>query len=336
MPASSVMYRTFVIANPCAGAGVVKEEWSLVERLLRANLSELDYAFTQGPGHATLLAREALRAGWEMIVAIGGDGTLNEVVNGFYEVPDVDKAYTRDAEGWIIPQDTTPTPINPDAVIGLVPLGTGGDFRRTLGLMGGVTESIEHLRGRDTCPVDLGQIGFIDHSGKLASRYFVNIAAAGLSGLVDKHVNSTWKGLGGRTSFVWATLRAFSQWRNVEVQVRLDDTVEITTPMQNLVVANGAYFGAGMWIAPGARVDDGEFQVVLMGDLSVPESLKVLPQVFKGTHLSSRNISRQSARRVSARVTDSAREFLLDIDGEAPGGLPATWHLHPGALKFKF
>lgn len=335
MNPTSVTYRTFVIANPCAGAGAVKEEWPVIERLLKANLSEFDYAFTEGPGHATLLAREALRAGWEMIVSIGGDGTLNEVVNGFFEVPVIEDSYKQDPEGWIIPLGAAPVPIKADAVLGLVPLGTGGDFRRTLGLMGGVAESVEHLRGRNTMKVDLGQIGFIDFSSKLASRYFLNIAAAGISGLVDKHVNRTWKGFGGKTSFVYATVRAFAEFRNTPIEVRLDDTTEFAQKVQNLVIANGEYFGAGMWIAPGAKIDDGEFQVVVMGDLSVSDSLQTLPRLFKGTHLVNRQIFRQQARKVSARLTRSDDVFLLDVDGEAPGSLPATWHLHPQEISFK-
>ncbi len=330
-----VNYRTFVIANPSAGAGAVKEEWRLIERLLRANLPELDYAFTEGPGHATLLAREALRTGWEMVVSIGGDGTLNEVLNGFYEPPEPESVYEKDEHGWLVTGDNSLQAINPDAALGIIPLGTGGDFRRTIGFMGNLAETVDYLRGRETRSIDIGEVGFVDHSGKIASRYFINIAASGLSGLVDKHVNATWKGLGGRASFMWATTRAFTAWRNVEVEVRLDDTTEIRDRMQNVVVANGEYFGAGMWVAPGALIDDGCFQVVLMGDLSVRESVKTLPRLFSGNHLACKNITRHRAKRVSARVIDSSSDFLLDIDGEAPGGLPATWNVHPGAIRLK-
>ena len=331
----TVNYRTFVIANPAAGAGAVGDEWRLIERLLRANLPELDYAFTEGPGHATLLAREALRAGWEMIVSVGGDGTLNEVINGFFERPEPEEYFELSSDGWVNPKDRSPEPINPDAVLGLLPLGTGGDFRRSLGFMGGVAENVEHLRGRHTRTIDVGHLGYLDHKGGLASRHFINIACAGISGLVDRHVNETWKGLGGTASFVWGTFRAFLQWQNAEMEIRLDDTTEIRDHILNVVCANGQFFGAGMWIAPGAELDDGCFQVVLLGNLSKPEMAKILPRFYSGTHLKSRKVSRHRASQIAVRAIDADDAILLDVDGEQPGRLPATWTCLPGAVKFK-
>lgn len=331
----SLNFRTFVIANPTAGAGAVKQEWDLVERLLRARLPELDYAFTEGPGHATLLAREALRSGWEMIVAVGGDGTLNEVVNGFYEKPDANSLYAMDDRGWMTrTRDGAPQPLNPDAVIGMLPLGTGGDFRRTIGFMGGHHETVEHLSGQHTRHIDLGEVGFVDHDGELKARYFINIASVGFSGAVDRVVNHGWKGLGGKASYMLATARAFTTYRNIHVQLRLDDTVELEGKMNNVVIANGEFFGGGMWIAPGAELDDGQFQVVIMGDLSRREILGLTFDIYQGKHLQNKKIFRRRARRVSIRSLDG-RLALLDIDGEAPGQLPALWSNHPGALRLK-
>lgn len=328
-------YRTFVIANPKAGAGAVEEEWGLIERLLRARIPELDYAFTEGPGHATLLAREALRSGWEMIVAVGGDGTLNEVVNGFFDKPDVDELYAIDDHGWMTRQrDGAPQPINENAVLGVLPLGTGGDFRRTIGLMGGHSETVEHLSGQHVREVDLGEVGFIDDDGCIATRYFINIASAGFSGAVDRVANNSWKGLGGKTSFLVATARAFARYKNVEVELRLDDTVEIDGKMNNIVIANGEFFGGGMWIAPGAELDDGQFQVVLMGDLKRREIARLVFDIYQGKHLQNKKIFRRRASRVSARATDGG-VAMLDIDGEAPGRLPALWTNHHCALRLK-
>ena len=335
MVSPAVNYRTFVIANPVAGAGSVREEWRLIERLLRANLPELDYAFTEGPGHATLLAREALRAGWEMIVAVGGDGTLNEVVNGFYENPEPGKCFQYGADGWITSGDNEPVPINPDAVLGLLPLGTGGDFRRTLGFMGGVAETVEHLRGRQSRAIDIGQIAFMDHKNRPACRYFINISAAGMSGAVDHYVNSSWKGLGGSASFIWGTLRAFVNWKNVEVDILIDGTTEVHDHVNNVIAANGEYFGAGMWIAPGAGIDDGSLQVVIMGDLTRAETVRILPKIYNGTFLASRKVTRYRASEVAVRPCNSDKPVLIDVDGEQPGQLPALWKIHPGVLKFK-
>lgn len=331
----SINFRTFVIANPRAGNGTVKEEWPLVERLFRATLPEFDFAFTEGPAHATLLAREALRAGWEMIVSVGGDGTLNEVVNGFFEKPDPAKSYSLEADGWLTRKNLELTPINPDAVLGHVPMGTGGDFRRSVGFMGGLSETIEHLAGRDTRPVDIGQVGYLDHKDNIASRYFINIASAGFSGKVDHFANTFWKGMGGRASFMLASARAFALWKNVEFEVRLDETVEFRDKMLNLVVANGEFFGGGMWIAPGAELDDGRFQVVVMGDISKTEALAIIKDIYRGRHLGHRKVFRRRARQIAARVTQPGAVSLLDLDGEQPGKLPAIWNIHPNGIRLK-
>lgn len=329
-------YRTFVIANPKAGAGAVKEDWTLIERLLRARLPELDVAFTEGPGHATLLAREALRAGWEMVVAVGGDGTLNEVVNGFFEPPTPESRYSMSEDGWLqLIDDGPPQYIREDAVLGVIPLGTGGDFRRSVGLMGGHRETIEHFSGTSVRELDVGQIGFFDEDGQLSCRYFVNIASAGFSGAVDQIANNSWKGLGGTPSFLLATARAFMTWKNVDIELLLDSTVEIEDRMQNVVVANGEFFGGGMWIAPGAELDDGQFQVVIMGDLSRREVVALLPKIYRGQHFQNPKIYRRRASRIAARAKDGEPEVLLDVDGETPGKLPAIWHNHEKAIQLK-
>lgn len=329
-------YRTFVIANPAAAAGEVERKWGLVERLLEAQIPELDAAFTEGPGHATLLAREALRSGWEMIVCVGGDGTLNEVVNGFFEARDPEENYYRE-EGWIRRRgEPELEPINPDAVLGVVPIGTGGDFRRSVGLMGGIRETIEHMGGRDTRPVDLGEMAYVDFDGELCVRYFLNIASAGFSGSVDQITNEMWKGLGGKASFALASLRGFLGWSNVEVDAIIDETIERSGPLFNFVVANGEFFGGGMWVAPGAQIDDGEFQVVEMGDLSKWQIAAMLDTIYRGRHLRYENVERYRATRVSARPADPEEDVRIDLDGETPGRLPAYWSNHHHAIDLKF
>jgi diacylglycerol kinase family enzyme len=328
-------YRTFVVANPKAGAGTVERSWERVERLLRAKLPEFDYAFTEGPRHATLLTREALRSGWEMVVCVGGDGTLNEVVNGFWEELDGPEQFELDEEGWMVRRGPLPDPIAEDAVLGVIPIGTGGDFRRTIGLMGDHTDTIERLGGRRTRSIDVGQVGFVDHDDAIASRLFINISSAGLSGLIDKYVNRTWKGFGGRTSFIVGSFRGYLDWSNLPVVARLDETHELDERIANLVVANGEFFGGGMWIAPGAEIDDGHFQVVVLGDAGFIESLGMLGRLYSGRHLELESVHRHSARRVTARPKRAGDVLLLDLDGEQPGRLPALWSNHAGALSLK-
>ncbi|MEM1348992.1 MAG: diacylglycerol kinase family protein [Myxococcota bacterium] len=327
--------RTFIIANPTSGAGAVKREWDVIERMLRATLPEYDVAFTKGPGHATLLAREALRAGWEMVVAVGGDGTLNEVVNGFFEKQHVEARYTLEPSGWISAHGSAPQPINPDAVFGLVPMGTGGDFRRTIGLMGGWREAVEALRGDHTRPIDIGQVAYVGQDDDLEARLFLNIASAGLSGDVDDAVNKTSKRFGGRASFLLGTLRAWTGWRNVNIELKLNDVEEIRERLITFVVANGAYFGGGMWVAPGASIFDGAFQLVVIGDMSKRDALRSFSKIYSGTHLDDEKVWRRKVTQLAARPSMPNERVLLDLDGEQPGRLPAHWSIHPGVVRLK-
>jgi diacylglycerol kinase (ATP) len=327
-------YRTFVIANPESGNGSVRRDWSRVERLLRARIGELEIAFTEGPGHATMLAREALRAGWEMVVAVGGDGTVNEVVNGFYERPNFRTEFELD-DGWIRRKaDWKPEPINPDAVFGFIPMGTGGDFRRTVGAMGSVDETVKLLGGIDTRPIDLGLSVFLGPDGHLDGRFFINISSAGMGGMVDRYVNKMWKGMGGKLSFTAASAMMWLKYENAALDVRIDDLEEIHDKFFNVVVANGEYFGGGMWVAPGARIDDGKFQVVLFGDLSKGNSASLIGLLHKAEHLDLPQVSRRNAASVSIRAAQTDPVYL-DIDGEAPGRVPVLFtNLHQ-ILKMK-
>lgn len=327
--------RTFIVANPTSGAGSVEREWEVIERHLKNTLTEYDVAFTTGSGHASLLTREALRAGWEMVVAVGGDGTLNEVVNGFFEVPEPREHYRLQSEGWLDCLHAKPQAINPDAVVGVIPMGTGGDFRRTIGLMGGWREAIDALKGTQTRCIDVGQTGFIDHDGKIATRYYINIAGGGLSGAVDDLVNKSSKRFGGTVSFASAALRAFSRWSNPEIELRLDDMEEIRQRVTTFVAANGQYFGGGMWIAPGASLSDGQLQLVMLGNLSKLEAIPTLAKVYSGRHLDDEKVWRKQTRHLSVRCLERGAHVLLDVDGEQPGRLPASFHVHPGSILLK-
>lgn len=325
--------RTFVVANPRAGAGQVEEEWKLIERLLRVKLPEFDFAFTEGPNHATLLTREALREGWEMIVTIGGDGTFNEAANGFFEkVPD--SVFERDEDGFITATGELLTPINDQAVFGMIPIGTGGDFRKSLGLSDDIKANLDLLDQDRTSLCDVGVVTFIDHGGNLTSRAFLNIGSAGFSGEVDKVVNGMWKGLGGPASFRIGSTLAWVKWRNRPISLRLDGGERIDGDYFMAVVANGQYFGGGMWVAPQAEIDDGAFEVVLLGDLPKLRSATLLKKIYEGTHLQFAEASRVAARSVSM-ITTGDQPVLLDVDGEQPGRLPALFSIVPSALKLR-
>src|SRR6185503_2747512 len=273
-----------------------------------------DARFTDAPGSATRLAREALQGGAELVVAMGGDGTINEVVNGFYDGARA---------------------IAPEAAFGVLPAGTGGDFVKTLGTPREVREAAEELKRAAPRAIDLGRLTFTAHDGSTEVRHFINIASFGIGGLVDRYVNDSSKALGGAVSFAMATLRAGLRYKNAEVRIALDGEPPKEGRIYNVAVANGRYFGGGMKVAPNAALDDGLFDVVTLGDFGCGDLLFRGLDIYSGKHLKNPKVTVHRARKIEATPVDGAAEVLLDVDGEAPGRLPATFELLQGALKVR-
>lgn len=303
--------RTVVIVNPRSQGGKLGKRWTeIAETIGRA--FPFDEAITQGPQDATRLAREALRAGAERVIAIGGDGTVNEVVNGFF--------------------DDAGTPIAPNAAFGLIPFGTGGDFRRTFHLPTEVADAVKVIADDHRKRIDVGRLTYRTPSGETAHRMFANIASFGVSGVVDRLVNESGKKL-GRLSFLWATARATLSYKNQRVQLVFDGKDRVEATINTVAVANGRFFGGAMMVAPDAEVDDGMFDVVAMGDLGFGDLLVSGRRLYKGTHLTMNKVSARRAKVVEAEGVDPNSVIELDVDGESPGRLPARFEIVPGALS---
>lgn len=302
--------RTVIIANPKSQGGKLGKRWTEVaEQLQRA--FPFDEQMTQGVGDATRLAREALKGGAERVIAIGGDGTVNEVVNGFFE---------------------NGAPIAPEATFGLIPFGTGGDFRRTAALPQDIAEAAAAIAGGQRRKIDVGKLSFVATDGTPATRMFANIASFGVSGVVDRLVNESGKKLGGKLSFMFASVRATWSYKNQRVQLTLDGKERVDLSINTVAVANGKYFGGGMKVAPDAELDDATFDVVAIGDLGMGEVLKMSRKIYKGDHLSMDKVSVRRAKVVEAEGIDPGAVIELDVDGENPGRLPARFEIVPAAL----
>jgi YegS/Rv2252/BmrU family lipid kinase len=308
------MSKTFVLVNPASANGRTGKRWPELAAALRKRVGEIEVCFTDGPLQAPHRVREALRNGADLVVSVGGDGTHNEVVNGFF-----------DAKG----------PIRPQAALSIVPAGTGGDLRRTLGLPLDPLAAIEQV-GRDPREVDVGRLTCTGHDGNPLDHWFINITSFGIAGLVDKLVNESSKALGGKLSFLWGVARAAARYRNQPIRFSLDGGELKPLTINNFVVANGRYFGGGMFIAPEADMSDGLFDIVILGDLGTVDIARGLPRLYKGQHLSIRGIEHTRAREVRAEPVDPEARILIDMDGEQPGRLPATLRLHPRALRLCF
>jgi YegS/Rv2252/BmrU family lipid kinase len=310
------MANTVVVVNPKSQNGALGRRWPELSRVLHREMGAFESMMTQGPGDATRLAREALSGGADVVVAVGGDGTIHEVVNGFF--------------------DAEERPVRPGAALGIIPFGTGGDFRKTVKLPKELEDAGRLIaRGRRKT-IDVGSLRYRAGGvrGAESRRLFINIASFGIGGLVDQIVNGSSKALGGRVAFLMGTARAALRYRNQRVRLVFDGDEEqfLEVTINNVAVANGQYFGGGMHIAPRAELDDGQFDVVTLGDLSPMDFLRDGHRVYRGAHLDMDKISWRRARRVDARPIDASENVLLDVDGEALGALPASFTVLPRAI----
>lgn len=298
---------TFIV-NPHSAMGSTGREWHRIKDMARDSLGPFQSYLTAGPGDATALTRKALLDGAEIVVCVGGDGALNEVVNGFME-----------EDG----------PISPGALLGFIPRGTGCDFRKTVSIPREPNKALDLIFGLRAGPIDLGRLSFRDHDGRSACRYFHNITSFGLGGEVDDRVNRTTKVFGGFISFIWATLISILIYDKKRIRLKVDNGVERKVTTWNVAVANGQYHGGGMLVAPEATVNDGLFHVTVIGDLTVPEVFRNLPNLYNGKILQIEKVNSFRAKRVEAH---SDQRVLLDVDGEQPGQLPVVIDIVPNAL----
>jgi len=300
--------KTAFIVNPNAAMGAISREWPRIKALARDRLGQFQARLTTGPGDATRLTRRALLEGAELVVCVGGDGTLNEVVNGF------------------MGEDG---PLRPEAMLGFIPRGTGCDFIKTVPIPRELSRALDVIISSHARPIDLGRLMYRDNHGRPCLRYFHNITSFGLGGEVDERVNRTTKVFGGFISFIWATLISILIYDRKRVHLKVDNGFDQTVMSWNVVVANGQYHGGGMWVAPEAAVDDGLFHVTVIGDLTLAEVFWNLPKLYNGKLLQLEKVSTLVGKRIQA---SSEQRVLLDVDGEQPGQLPVTIDIVPGAL----
>jgi YegS/Rv2252/BmrU family lipid kinase len=302
-------FKTVFVVNPHAGNGATGKEWPRIKAMAGQRLGPFETCLTGGPGDATRMTRERILAGVERVVCVGGDGTLNEVVNGFL-----------DENG----------PLRKDILLGFVPNGTGCDFCRTMPIPTGMEASLDAIRAGRIRTIDLGRIRHPDHAGLTRTRYFHNIASFGLGGEVVARVNRTSKAFGPFITFIWGTLVSLFAYGKKRIRIQVDDGTERTLDVLNVAVANGRYHGGGMLVAPDAVTDDGLFHVTIIGAMALPLVFWHLPKLYTGKIGRIPQVSMLTARRVLA---SSEQRVLLDIDGEQPGTLPAELSIVPGALR---
>lgn len=302
------------IINPRSGHGKTLKTWAEARSHLASSRIEFTERITTRAGEATAIARDALTSGIERVVAVGGDGTLNEVLNGYL---------TSSGEA-----------VNQSAALGLIPSGTGSDFRRTIGLRGWRDALDVCIAGR-TRSIDAARVWFKDEQGNDASRFFINLASFGLGGDVSELVNR-WRDrwplwLGGHARFAAAAIGALNRYKNVAVKITLDGESQHRIETNLFIVANGRFAGGGMMLAPHAELDDGLLDVVLTDRATRLDVIRELPRIRRGGYLKNPKVTELRAREVSI---DAAEPVRIDLDGDMIGSTPAVIVALPREIRF--
>ncbi len=300
--------RTLVIVNPASRNGKTRRTFLALESRLRDALGSLEIDWTKGPRDAERLAAEGARAGVERILVAGGDGTASEVVAGILGADRGDQVE-----------------------LGLLPLGTGSDLVRGLGLPRKLDDAVAAFRDGAVRRIDAGRLHFVDHDGEPQTSHFINSATLGVSGMVCSMVNDTTKVFGGTISFLVGTIRALLRFRPAPVRLVLDGETVYEGDLVLATANNGSHFGGGMHGAPGASFVDGLLDVVVIPGLSKAELLFKLPLLYTGGHVDDPSV--QSFRGRKLEVSTPGVPHHLEIDGEPRGTTPATFEVLPGAIR---
>ena len=310
------MSTPLLIVNPVSAGGATGRMFASMRATVEARLGPVDVEMTRSGGHASELAEKGADEGRSLIVAVGGDGTFSETVNGVLRAK-------------------KPCPV------GLIGAGTGGDFRKTLGLEHRLDKYLDAIASGATRTIDVGKARFRGKDGEDKDHYFVNILSAGMGGLVDQYVATGSRMLGGTFAYFLASTKALFKIKpgTVRCDITAPDGTTVTRELAAylLAICNGRYFGSGMHVAPMAKLDDGKFEVVVMNAPNKVAFAVTSQAIYEGKHLTSKDVTHFSCTKVHMDlVNEEARStFLLDVDGEPLGGLPLTVEVLPGALTLR-
>jgi diacylglycerol kinase (ATP) len=302
------MSKTLVVLNPHAAGGKTDQLWKELEPALTDQLGELVVEKTAHPDEVVRHLTDAYTAGLTRVISVGGDGTNHVLVNALADL-------------------RTQNPDGPPMIYGTLPVGTGRDWARSLGIPFQVTKAANWIARAAPHPIDIGLLTYTV-GGQQKQEHFLNIASAGMSGDVDRRVNQSptrrpW-------TFFQATVAAILTYKPQVMRVTLDGELWYEGKTFVVVVANGTTFGHGMKIAPEARIDDGLFDVFVIEGISRPSALWALQRVYNGTHLTHPAVHFKRAKQV--QISSDNGPLGLDLDGEHAVGQDLTFSLRPGLL----
>lgn len=295
-----------VIVNPVAGAGRTGRLWPQIMGLFKGHGLRFEHDITEAPGHAIELAKNAARKGYEMVISVGGDGTINEIVNGLYAAGNIG-----------------------DALLGIISTGTGGDYIRTIGIPRRYEDACRRFLQPKKRTVDLGIVEYASN-GHRAERIFVNFAGMGFDAEIVRRTTQQFKALGSMPSYLLGTLTTLLSYVNRDISIIVDGQAE-DRRVCTVIMNNGKYGGGGMFTAPHADLSDGLLDVLIVGNLSKPDLLRSLPRIYKGTHLTHPKVTMKKAKEIEVRCLGG--RMHLQADGELLGEVPARFRILPSALN---
>jgi diacylglycerol kinase (ATP) len=304
--------KTQVIINPESNRGRTRKRWGEIREGLKGFIREFKFEFTEKPLHATEITRQAIKDGTELVIGVGGDGTMNEIANGFFEDRQI---------------------INPETTLGVVPSGTGCDLTKSLNIPAGLKDALKVISEAPSVLMDVGKVRFRSNAGEEEERYFLNVADFGLGGEVVRRVNEQ-RLQRKASSYVRCLVTTMVQYRNKRVGIRVDGKSLPEGEYLIGAVANGKIFGKGMKIAPGARLDDGLFDSVLVRGFKFLEFCRHGWKLMNGSHLSHPKVTLIRGSKIDA-WPEGNEDVLLELDGEQLGRLPATFEIVPRNLLIK-
>ena len=294
-----------LIVNPTAGAGRTAKKWPYIKALLKNTGLRFEHDITEAPGHAIELAKSAVNKGYKLVVSVGGDGTINEIVNGIYATGDMK-----------------------DVELGIIGTGTGSDYIRTIGVSKYYQESCHHLMNPMKKSVDLGLVEFTAN-GQPAKRIFANFAGLGFDAEVVKATTRKFKNFGGKPAYLMGLLSTFATYKNRNIHITMNGQSE-DRKVCTIVMSNGKYGGGSMLLAPDADPSDGLFDVIIIGDVTKPDLLRSLPRIYKGTHLTHPKVT---VRRTDLITISSDEPMAIQADGDLLGEPPARFTVLPSVLN---
>lgn len=297
-----------MIVNPASRAGATQRTWPGLAPRLADAMGRFETRFTAGPRDAIRIAAEGAASGFERLLVAGGDGTASEVVTGVL--------------GASLGERTE---------IGFLPLGSGGDLLRALGIPRDLGLALAMLRKENRRRIDAGRVQWVGDDGARCTSWFVNSASVGMSGLVTRLVTANTKRLGSTGAFLLGTIEGLARYQPAPASVSVDGEVVHEGPLVLATSSNGRFFGSGMRVAPEAELDDGELDFVIVPGMSKAHLLARLPKLYRGTHVDVPGVQMRRGQEVA--IEPLGRPLRMEADGEPLGTIPFRAQVVPGALQ---